>query len=201
MTDYTTSIGETLRQPRVWLGLVLFILYVGAEVGLGTWAYTLLTESRGVDPGAAGFWTGSFWAMFTAGRVVAGLFAKRVGAARLVMGSLFLALLGALLLWWNPAPAANLTAVAVIGLAIAPVYPGLQSGTERRVGRRFAANTIGMQVAASGLGASVVPSLIGILARRTSLEVIPLCLAVLFALLLGLCWMGEITIPSGETGT
>jgi fucose permease len=198
LTDYKTSLGETVRQPRVWLGLALFILYVGAEVGLGTWAYTLLTESRAVDPESAGLWTGSFWAMFTAGRIIAGLFARRAGAARLVMGSLFMALLGALLLWWNPAPGANLAAVAVIGLAIAPVYPGLQSGTERRVGRRFAANTIGMQVAASGLGASVLPALIGILARRTSLEVIPLCLAILFALLLGLCWVGEASLPSDK---
>jgi nitrate/nitrite transporter NarK len=59
------------------------------------------------------------------------------------------------------------------------------------VGVHFAANTIGMQMAAGALGAAVIPSLVGILARRTSLEVVPVCLMVLFAGLLGLCAVAE----------
>jgi hypothetical protein len=62
----------------------------------------------------------------------------------------------------------------------------LISGTRQRVGAPNAANTIGMQMAASGLGTAVIPSLVGVFARRTSLEVIPVCLVVLFTGLLGL---------------
>ena len=186
LTDYKTSLGETLRQLRVWLSLLLFILYTGAEATLGVWAYTLLTESRGVDPAAAGLWAGSYWAMFTAGRMLAGLYTRRVGANTLVLGSLAGALAGAALLWWNPAPVVNLVAVAVIGFAIAPVFPALVSGTSQRVGEHFAANTIGMQVASAGLGAALVPGLAGILARQFSLEVIPIWLFTLFAVQLGL---------------
>jgi hypothetical protein len=43
-----------------------------------------------------------------------------------------------------------------------------------------------MQMAASGLGTAVIPSLVGILARRASLEVIPVCLVVLYTGLFGL---------------
>lgn len=186
LTDYKTPLGETLRQPRVWLSAVLFFLYTGSEVSLGTWAYTLLIESRGIQPEVAGFWAGSFWATFTVGRVVAGLYAKRAGVNLLVLGSLIAALLGAVLLWWNPANVANLIAVALIGLAIAPIFPALMSGTSQRVGVHDAANTIGMQMAAGGLGIAVIPSLVGILARQVSLEVIPVCLMVLFIGLLGL---------------
>jgi hypothetical protein len=42
------------------------------------------------------------------------------------------------------------------------------------------------QMAAGGLGTAAIPSLVGILARRTALEVIPVCLLVLFAALLAL---------------
>ncbi len=115
----------------------MFYLYVGAEVSLGMWAYTLLTESRGVASEAAGLWTGSYWAMFTVGRILAGLYTKRVGNPQLVMGSLAGALTGALLLWWNPAVWVNLLAVGLIGLAIAPIFPALISDTTRRVGMRF----------------------------------------------------------------
>ena len=52
LTDYKTPVLETLRQPRVWLSILLFIIYVGAEVTLGTWAYSLLTESRGEPAGS-----------------------------------------------------------------------------------------------------------------------------------------------------
>ena len=54
LTDYKTPLGETLRQPRVWSSMLLFFLYVGAEVSLGTWTYSLLTESRGIVPALAG---------------------------------------------------------------------------------------------------------------------------------------------------
>jgi fucose permease len=186
LTDYKTPLSETIRRPRVWLSVLLFFLYVGAEVSLGTWAYTLLTESRGIAPQMAGFWAGGYWATFTVGRILAGVFAHRLGIDALVQGGLTLALLGTGLLWWNPFELANLLAVALVGLAIAPVFPALISGTSRRVEARFAANTIGMQMAATGLGGALIPSLVGVLARRASLEVIPVCLVVLFAALLGL---------------
>jgi len=181
LTDYKTPIWDTLRQPQVWLSTLLFFLYVGAETSLGTWTYSLLTEARGIDRTIAGFFAGSYWATFTVGRVVAGLFAKRIGVHLLVLGGLAGAILGAGLLIWNPSEGANVLAVSLIGISIAPIFPAMMSGTSRRVGAHFAANTIGMQMAATGFGAAVIPSLMGILARRLSLEVIPICLLVVYA--------------------
>ncbi len=180
LTDYKTPLAETIRRPRVWLSVALFFLYVGAEVSLGIWAYSLLTESRGVAPGVAGLLTGSYWATFTIGRILAGLYAKRVGINLLVQASVGFALFGALLLWWNPFPLANLLAVTIVGFAIAPIFPALISGTSARVGAHYAANTIGMQMAVTGLGASLIPSLMGVLADRFSLEVVPVVLSLLF---------------------
>ena len=40
-------------------------------------------------------------------------------------------------------------------------------------------------MAATGFGMAVIPSLMGVLARRLSLEVIPICLLVVYASLLG----------------
>lgn len=198
LTDYKTPMAETMRRPRVWLSVMLFFLYVGAEVSLGTWAFTLLTESRGVETTLAGFWTGSYWATFTLGRILAGLYAKRLGVNTLVQGGLLFALLGAILLWWNPFELANLLAVALVGLAIAPIFPAMISGTSQRVGTKFAANTIGMQMAATGLGGAIIPSIVGVLARRFSLEVIPFILALLFSLMLGLYRLAITARGQGE---
>lgn len=185
LTDYKTPMGETLRQPRVWLSVLLFFLYVGAETSLGTWTYTLLTESRGVDKTLAGFFAGSYWLTFTIGRIAAGVVARRIGVNKLVLGGLTGALLGAGLLIWNPFVFANVLAVALIGVSIAPIFPAMISGTKMRVGEHHAANAIGMQMSATGLGTAVIPSLMGVLARQISLEVIPLCLLVVYAALTG----------------
>lgn len=185
LTDYKTPMGETMGQPRVWMSALLFFLYVGAEAALGTWIYTLLTESRGIPPTLAGFWAGSYWATFTVGRIIAGLVANRIGINKLVVGGLLGALTGALLLVWNPSAALNLLAVALIGFSIAPIFPAMMSGTSRRVGENFAANTIGVQMTATGLGMAVIPGVMGVVAKQVSLETIPLILLGVYAGLLG----------------
>ena len=185
LTDYKTPMGETLRQPQVWLSVLLFFLYVGAEAGLGIWTYTLLTESRGVNLTLAGFFAGSYWFTFTLGRIIAGIFASRLGVNKLVVGGLVGALVGSGLLVWNPSEVSNVIAVAIIGLSIAPIFPAMMSGTSARVGDHYAANTIGMQMAATGFGTVVIPTLMGVLARQVSLEIIPIFLLVVYGGLFG----------------
>lgn len=177
--DYKTPLWETLQQPSAWLSILLFFLYTGLELLIGHWGYTLLTESRGIDPQVAGLWAGGYWGTFTLGRVLAGLYARRIGVNTLMRISLFTALVGAVLLWWNPVNLISLIGIAVVGFAVAPIFPAMVSGTEARVNARHAANTIGMQISAAGLGGAVLPGFAGVLANRISLEIIPVYLVVL----------------------
>ena len=186
LMEYHTPFGETLRQPVVWLNLLLFFLYTGAEFSFGSWTYSLLTLSRNVPVAVAGLWAGSYWATFTVGRILAGLLTHRFGTANLLKAGFLVAFGGSLLLWWNPFPQASIIAVSAIGFAIAPIFPGLVSGTSARVGEHHAANTIGMQIAAAGFGGAVVPSVAGVLAQNFSLEAIPVYLVCVFVLLIGL---------------
>ena len=171
--DKPAVFAETLRYAPSWASATLFFLYTGVEIGLGHWAYTLLTESRGIDPGVAGFWTGSYWATFTVGRILAGVYTTKIGPTRLVRFGLLLAVCGAALLWWNPAPWTGLFGITLIGFSIAPIFPALVSTTSSRVGKRHTTNTIGMQMAFAGLGVAVLPAVAGVLAQRYSIEIIP----------------------------
>lgn len=178
------TMRAALRSPKVWLSVSLFFLYMGIEVAFGAWSYTLLAESRGVRTQLAGYWVGSFWGIFTAGRIAAGFYTARIGRLRLVPGGLTAALAAAVVLALDLGDAASLAALTVIGLAIAPILPALLSGTADRVGPALAADTIGMQIAAMGAGGAVIPSLCGILARRLSLEAIPAFMILLMGALL-----------------
>lgn len=182
------SLPASLRSLPVWYSMGLFFAYTGLELTLGLWAYSLLTESRGIGAASAGLWVGVYWGMFTLGRMVAGVFANRLGHHRLVLGSLCLALAGSLLLGWNPVAWLGLMAIGLIGFAYAPIFPGLVSGTRQRVGAEHVSNTMGMQIAAAGIGAASLPALAGILADRYSLEVIPWYLTA-FVLILGTLYL------------
>ncbi len=186
ITDYKTPFSASLRQWRVWLSVILFWFYTGAEVTLGSWAYSLLTEGRGIDPQTAGLWAGSFWGTFMVGRILAGIITKKVGGHRLLVISMSGGLLGAFLLFWNPANLVSLFGVVLFAFYLAPIFPGLISGTRERVGSQHAVNTIGMQMGAAGFGAAALPALGGVLARRISLEIIPVYLIILLSVLFGL---------------
>ena len=176
---------DTLRRPGAWLSMIMFFLYVGAEIGLGLWVFSLLTESRGVEKTLAGFITSSYWGMFTLGRFTAGLYTRRLSPRMLLYISISAAAAGALILALFRGTAGSIAGIAIVGFAIAPIFPGMMSDTVNRVGREHVANTIGMQISASGIGAAVVPSLAGVLARVFGLEVISPYLLIVFALLIG----------------
>lgn len=177
--------SQTLKKTGALLSMLMFFIYVGVELGIGHWAYSLLTESRGVKPGVAGIITGSYWALFTAGRFLAGWYSRKIDVSRLLYFSMFLAIAGVGLIMINAGQIVTIIGIGLTGFAVAPIFPGLVSDTKNRVGIRHQANTIGMQIAAAGLGGAVVPSIAGVLARFFTLEVIPLyVLAALLLLLL-----------------
>lgn len=191
LTGHKTPLRETLGHGPSWAGMLLFFLYSGAELGLGFWAYTILTESRGVAPTLAGVLAGGFYGFFTVGRILSGFYIKKVPTSRLLPASLGFALAGASLLWANLGPLPSFGGMILTGFVIAPVFPCLVSSTKTRVGARHAGNTIGMQMAAAGTGAALLPALMGVLARRVSVEAIPAALVVLFAAILGLYWVSS----------
>jgi fucose permease len=87
--------------------------------------------------------------------------------------SVFLAISGTVMILVDLYNSMTIFGIGLTGLAIAPVFPGLVSDTVNRVGRKYQGHTIGMQIAAAGVGAAVVPSIAGVLARIYGLEIIP----------------------------
>lgn len=179
---------ESLRTLSALLGMLLFFFYVGLEIGLGLWAFSFLTEARGVDTEIAGVITGSYWAMFTVGRILAGWYTHHISVPRVLHGSFALAGLGLVLLLLDAGPILAVIGFGLTGFAVAPVFPALMSDTESRVGLRHHANTMGMQIAAAGLGAALVPALAGVLGRHFGLGILPLYMLGALALL----WLGLI---------
>src|SRR5579859_5556637 len=71
------NFAQTIRLPEVWFSLATFLAYVGMELGIGQWAYSLLTDSRKIAPEIAGPWVAIYWGAFTGGRIFWSVFANR----------------------------------------------------------------------------------------------------------------------------
>jgi fucose permease len=69
--------------------------------------------------------------------------------------------------------------VAVLALGAAPLFPLLTLTTRDRVGAAHADQAVGVQVAASAVGAAAVPSLVGLLIGRYGAGVLGPCLLAL----------------------
>ena len=164
----------TLGHPLVALQMAVFFLYTGLEGALGQWAYTVLTESRGVAPGAAGVAVGAYWASLGVGRVLAGIVADRVGPDRLIRLGLLVAAAGAAIFAVPAGVAGAAAGLMLAGLGLAPVFPALMTRTPGRLGPGLAAHAVGFQVGAAMVGVAALPGALGLLAGRVGLEAIPL---------------------------
>ena len=176
--------GDALRSSVVWLQMAIFFLYTGLEVTFSQWTFTVLTESRHVSPGTAGFAVGIYWGCIGAGRVASGFFAERIGIDRLSRCCLLVAGSGALLFASRLPAEAAILGISLVGLGLAPLFPCLMSRTPRRLGTRLSAHAIGFQVAAAMIGAAAVPGVLGFMAGTAGLETVPIGAVVLFALLI-----------------
>ncbi len=168
----TASGRATLSLPAAWLGMAAFFLYVGLEQSAGAWAYSFLTEARGVGVAVAGTWVTLYWGALTVGRVVFGILAGRARLDALVRGALVAIAAAAALIAFDPFPAASPIGLALLGFACGPIFPSLIASTARRLGAAHAANGVGFQVAAAALGQALIPWLVGGIAQRSSLDVL-----------------------------
>jgi fucose permease len=165
------AMAETLARPAVWLHLVFFFLYTGLEASAGQWAYSILTEGRGMAAPAAGIWVGAYWGALTVGRFACGAIAPRVSTDALLRFCTVVAPLGAGLLWLERGALA-LAGLCLVGFVLAPVFPLTISATPGRLGAGYAAHAIGFQVAAACVGGAALPAAGDFLARRHGLEAI-----------------------------
>lgn len=170
--------GSALRHPAVLLHMSVFFLYTGLEVTVGQWSYTVLTESRGIVPASAGVWVSIYWGSIGVGRVLFGIVVEHIGIDRLLRFCLVLATVGALFMAVPALVELALGGLVLVGLGLAPVYPGLMTRTPQRLGPALAAHAVGFQVGAAMIGAALIPGAVGVLAEQFGLEaVFPAALA------------------------
>ena len=163
--------------------LLLFFAYTSVEGAAGTWAYTFLTEARGVQGVAAGLVAAGYWGCLTGGRLGVAVLGGRVSPRRLLDRSVALTVLGFAVLWQDPG-GLGAVGLPLAGLGLAAVFPVLIAVTPDRFGPARTAVIIGWSTAAAAVGGPVFVWVTGQVVERRGLASIPPLIATA-ALVLG----------------
>ncbi|MHA7967573.1 MFS transporter [Paenibacillus sp. CAU 1782] len=163
--------------------LAAFLLYCGAESMVGLWGASFLVGVREVTAVTAAGWISMYYGGITIGRLITGFITMKVSNVVLIRTGQLVTITGGLLLIL-PLPAFfSLAGFILVGLGLAPIYPGLLHETPTRFGKENSARLMGYQMAVAYTGSTFLPPLFGILATKTSVALFPLVLLIFLALM------------------
>jgi fucose permease len=167
-----------LRSPALIWSLAVFFVYAGVGAGAGVWAFTYLTEERGIPDGVGGLIVAAYWGGFTASRLLLGALGERFQPDTVLRWSAASTTLAFAVLWWSPTNWLAATALVLAGFAHGPVFPLEILLTPRRFGAALTATVVGFEIAAANVGGALLPGLMGIAVSLAGLAVLPPLLVV-----------------------
>jgi MFS transporter, FHS family, glucose/mannose:H+ symporter len=152
-----------VSRAAIMTGAFLFV-YVATEEAISGWVASLALRDRATSQ----FWAVApsiFWAGVLAGRAITPTLLRKRLPPALVFAGLALAAAGAFILILAHSPALELTAGAICGLGLAPIYPLMVA--QYAAGRDRARGTSGIVFAAGGLGGAVGPLATGYVSQAS----------------------------------
>lgn len=175
---------DTLKIKGVKHSLMTFLVYCGVEAMVGLWGASYLVGSRSMTKESAAVWVSLYYGGITLGRVISGFITIKIDNRHLVLYGQIVALLGGIaLLLPLPIIFAQISFI-LIGLGLAPIFPGLLHETSARFGNDNAAKLMGYQMASAYTGTTFLPPLFGWIATKFSISLFPIVVFALLSVLL-----------------
>jgi fucose permease len=163
------GLAALLADPMVWVCCLAFFCHVPIEASVAAWATTLMTE-KGVGEGPASTLLSAFWLTFMGSRLITALMLP-AGADTLlviVMAALCIAFTLGIVL----SRSAELTCAMVVlaGLILGPIFPTLIAILLSHVTPSLHGRAVGLFFCIGGIGWTLIPILIGMYARRSTVQ-------------------------------
>ncbi|MBK8135292.1 MAG: MFS transporter [Chloroflexi bacterium] len=154
------------RSPVLWMFAVIYLLYVGMEIGVGNWTTEYLAGTSTLDRNAAGIVTSMYWLAFMSSRLVVTAARNRLSFERQLIFSMGLALIGSLVYLLTVGnTVGSVVATLTIGFSFGPIYPAAFAIVTRRFASS-AGRAAGVIGAAGSIGAMSIVPIQGVLLER-----------------------------------
>ena len=154
---------EFLKDPKYYVYMAIFFCYVGAETGINSWLITYLVQQGVMDIEKAPLMLSILWVTIIFGRMSIAYISKYVRKDLLLAGTSLAMFIFVGLFLMNNDPKLTVILVVAIGISMAGIYPtNISNASYFLTGAGLAS---GLLLAGGGLGASVVPYIIGSIAE------------------------------------
>lgn len=167
-----SSKASVLQIKGVKQTLIAFLFYCGVESTAGLWGASYLVGARNMTAETAAGWISLYYGGITIGRLITGFITMKVHNRVLIRCGQIIAIVGGVILLL-PLPQVFLVGLILIGIGLAPIYPGLLHETPYRFGRENSSKLMGFQMAVAYTGTTFLPPLFGLLATQTTINLFP----------------------------
>ncbi|MBF9131581.1 MFS transporter [Plantactinospora sp. S1510] len=177
-------LGTAVRQPAVLLAAVFLAVYVGLEISVGNWGFSLLVDGYGQQAVLAGYTVSGYWLGLTAGRFLISPIAVRIGLtpAGMTTACLTGVTASAVLTWLSPAPVLASAGLVLLGFFLGPIFPTAMAMVPLLTSARLVPTAIGVLNGVSVVGGAVLPWLAGAIAQGVGVwTLLPFTLALALA--------------------
>jgi len=150
----------------VVLMMLLFVLYVGLELGFGNWIYTYALTLGLETSITAAYLTSAFWGSFTFGRLLGVWISTRLHSRTILfMDTIGCVLSTTLIMLWKESSLVLWVGTFGLGLSMASVFPTFIILAGERM--KITGTITGWFLVGSGAGSMFLPWLIGQIFART----------------------------------
>ena len=149
------------------------------------WCASYLVINRGISNETAAKFASFVYIGITVGRFLCGFAADPLGDRNMIrMG--FIVIVVGLALMFIPTglDTIPLTALIIVGLGCAPIYPSIIHSTPFNFGKENSQSVIGIQMAFAYVGTTFMPPLFGIISQHITIALFPVYILIFTLLML-----------------
>ena len=173
-----------LKIKGVSYALGIFLIYTALEFSIGMWGSSYLVMNKGLDMSLAAKIITVYFLGITGGRFLSGLLSFKLKNRQLIYGGIFIVFIGALLLLIAKSETLLWISYIVMGIGLAPIFPSMIHDTPRNFGKANSQYVVGYQIAFAYIGIGVFPTIFGFLFSLVSVNLYPLIIFIMAAILL-----------------
>jgi len=189
---------QVLQIRGVKPAMLAFFAYCAAEATTMLWATSYLVFQRGIAEDIAARHASLFFWGIMSGRLLGGFISDKIGDRNMIRGSVVIMLTAIIMIALPVEPdKISLAGLVIFGLGCATVYPSIIHSAPSNFGEENSRAIIGVLMAAAYTGSTLMPPLLGQIARLTGIGFYPIFLLIFTALLLLMSeWLNK-TVDKG----
>ncbi len=177
------SLKQAFKIKGVFEVAIMFFCFSAVEQTTGIWASSYLVFAKGVSEEIAAGFGALFYFGIAVGRAFSGVLSMKFTDKQLIRAGSAIMLLAVSILFLNSNEIITYTALMLIGLGSAPIFPAIIHSTPYNFGADNSQSIVGIQMAAAYTGTLTMPALFGVIGRNISFNAYPVFILVFIILM------------------